>query len=277
MGAVFRGKGKGMTFHTQGLPMSFPRQLSTYWIRPLCDPQAVVCTVQFPIPSIFKAGQIQLSPWIMHSTSVAGHLNNWTDLFSRWAGVKEGISTAWCERLGSKQCGDGAGAVGGHHVQLICHGSSPNSPWSSKASPPPLMAWPISEPFGSASNPPGLSAYFSFSLTDSGPELLYIPIIFLYLILLIPPVYTLISDLPPWLSFTYLTFGLHPWQLYSHMGTPQLDLWGLPLCQCVTSVWLAPVLEYLCIWVALSVLPSHRLSCNYQLGHTDMQGDWSWK
>jgi len=71
-----------------------------------------------------------------------------------------------------------------------CHGSSPDSPCPSEASPLPPTAWPISKPFGSASDPPGSSAYFLFSLTDSR----MFPILFLYLILLIPPVYILISN-----------------------------------------------------------------------------------
>ena len=79
-----------------------------------------------------------------------------------------------------------------------CHGSFPDSPWPSKASPPPPTAWPVSKPFRSASDPPGSSAYFSFSLTDSHMTL-YVPNTFLYLILSIPPVYTLISNLLPWL------------------------------------------------------------------------------
>ena len=41
------------------------------------------------------------------------------------------------------------------------------------------------------------------------------------------------------------------------VGTPQLDLRGLPLCQCVTSVQLAPVLENLCIRVASSQCHPH--------------------
>ena len=50
---------------------------------------------------------------------------------------------------------------------MVCPSLSPNSPCPSEASPPPLTAQPISECFGSASDPSGSSAYFSFSLTDS--------------------------------------------------------------------------------------------------------------
>ena len=58
-----------------------------------------------------------------------------------------------------------------HHIGMLHlwrggHGSSPNSPHPSKASPPPL-AQSISEHFRLASDPPGLSAYFSSSLMDS--------------------------------------------------------------------------------------------------------------
>ena len=49
MGAVLGGKGKGMAFHTRGLPMSFPKELAalhkfidenlaTGFIRPSCSP-----------------------------------------------------------------------------------------------------------------------------------------------------------------------------------------------------------------------------------------------
>ena len=86
-------------------------------------------------------------------------------------------------------------------------------------------------------------------------------------------------------SFMFPTFTLHPWQLYSCWQC-ELSLisedyhcvryipcylfpmymlynWGLPLCQCVTSVQLTPVLEYLCIWVASSQCHPHRI------------GDWN--
>ena len=52
------------------------------------------------------------------------------------------------------------------------------------------MSQPISEPFGTTTNPLGLSVYFLFSFMDSH----MLPVLFLYLILSIPPVYILISD-----------------------------------------------------------------------------------
>ena len=45
-----------------------------------------------------------------------------------------------------------------------CHGLSPNTPCPSEALPQPPMAWPVPEPFGSASDPPGSLAYFSLTL-----------------------------------------------------------------------------------------------------------------
>ena len=48
-----------------------------------------------------------------------------------------------------------------------CHGLSPGPPCPSEPSLPPLMAQPISDAFGSTSDPTGLSVCFSFSLTDS--------------------------------------------------------------------------------------------------------------
>ena len=80
---------------------------------------------------------------------------------------------------------EGPGHVGGHvgHIKWgrahpgggggagkamgCCHGSSPSPPCTSEALPLPLMAQPISDAFGSTSDPTGLSVYFSFSLTDS--------------------------------------------------------------------------------------------------------------
>ena len=63
----------------------------------------------------------------------------------------------------------------------------------------------------------------------------------------------------PWLliltSVTYSQFrtpSLTSYIVADMMGTPQFDLWGLPLCQYVTSVRLAFVLEYLYIQVASS-------------------------
>ena len=48
-----------------------------------------------------------------------------------------------------------------------CHGLSPDPPYPSEASLPPPMVRPISDAFRSTSDPTGLSAYFSLSLTDS--------------------------------------------------------------------------------------------------------------
>ena len=62
----------------------------------------------------------------------------------------------------------------------VCHGLSPDSPWSSEALPPPPTAQLISEPFGLAFDPPGSSAYFSFPLTDSCMTLIcshYLPLL----------------------------------------------------------------------------------------------------
>ena len=54
-----------------------------------------------------------------------------------------------------------------HDTGCDCHGSSPGPPCPSKASPPSLMAQPIYDTFRLASDPTGLSVYFSFSLMDS--------------------------------------------------------------------------------------------------------------
>ena len=54
----------------------------------------------------------------------------------------------------------------------------------------PQWSWPISKPFGTTSDPLGPLVYFLFSFMDS----CVLPVLFLYLILLIPPVYILISD-----------------------------------------------------------------------------------
>ena len=84
----------------------------------------------------------------------------------------------------------------------------------------------------------------------------------------------------PDFGLMYLTFGLCLWQLYScwHGGNssawslrittvsgmfPVTSFpciyysWGLPLCQCVTSIRLAPVLENLYMWVASSQCRPH--------------------
>ena len=134
------------------------------------------------------------------------------------------------------------------------------------------MAWPVSKLFGSASgpsDPPGSLAYFSFSLMDSHMFLLSF--------------FTWYSQFPlstfqslafnPDFGFVFLTFGLCPWQLYScwHSGNSQFGLWGLPLCQCVTSVQLAPVLEYLHIWVPLSQCCPHTLHFAPHASHLGLQ------
>ena len=169
-------------------------------------------------------------------------------------------------------------------VHSPCHGSSPDSPCPSKASPPPPMAWPISEPFRSASNPSGFSTYVSFSLIDS-----CIFLLFLYLSYLILS----ISELPclhfnlwplilPSASCSQLSDSIPDSYIVADtVGTPQLDLWGLPLCQVCSllSVFHVYVMElrtttvsvchiclaYPCLRVSLhtsgfvSVLPSWKI------------------
>ena len=61
------------------------------------------------------------------------------------------------------------------------------------------------KPFGMTSDPLGLSVYFLFSFTDSH----MLPVLFLYLILSIPPVYTLISDPQSW-HWLWICHGSSP-------------------------------------------------------------------
>ena len=61
-------------------------------------------------------------------------------------------------------------------------------------------------------------------------RLLYVPILFLYLILSVPLVYISVSDLWPWYQLCIPNF-LTSYIVADTVGTPQLDLWGLPLCQ----------------------------------------------
>ena len=145
----------------------------------------------------------------------------------------------------------------------LCHGSFPDSLCPSKASPSTFDSSTHFQTFWIGLWPTGvISLLLTLShLTDSHMFLVYFYCL------------TLLDTLnPPCLHFELqplsLTSALHTWLLDSisgscivadTVGTPQLDLWGLPLCQCqcVTSVQLTPVLETLCIvvyeWPHLSV------------------------
>ena len=88
-----------------------------------------------------------------------------------------------------------------------CHGSSPGSPCLSKALPQSLTSQPVSEPFRMTSDPVGWLVYFLFSFTNCH----MFPFLFLYLMLLISPVYISVSDLQSWLQLCIPNFKLCPW------------------------------------------------------------------
>ena len=94
---------------------------------------------------------------------------------------------------------------------LVCHDSSPCPPCPSKASPPPPMAWPISDAFRSTSDLTALSVCFSFSLMDSHMFLLSFFSWYSQFSLFTFWPLTFVPDF----GLVYPTFGLHLWQLYT--------------------------------------------------------------
>ena len=174
-----------------------------------------------------QKSQIWASSLIMNSKSwhpcPARNKNfAWRIAFWSWeqpgneGGAWDALGRARGHELGLGMCGRGQ----------QCHGLSPNSPWSSEASPPPPTAQPISQPFRLASNPPGLSTYFSFPHTDSHMTLVCSHYLSLLDTLDSPCLhFDLQHSALTWLHD--LTFRLCPWQLYSHWHSGNSSAWSL--------------------------------------------------
>ena len=87
-----------------------------------------------------------------------------------------------------------------------------------------MMAWPVSEPFGSAFDPPGLPAYFLFSFVNSH----MFPFLFLFLLDALNPPYLHFdlqaSILTSVMYPQFRTLSLTSYIVADTVGTPQLDL-----------------------------------------------------
>ena len=123
---------------------------------------------------------------------------------------------------------------------LLPFNSSLSPPCPSKALPPPLTAWLISDTLRSTSNPTGSFVYFSFLLMDSHMLLLsFFTWYFRFsLFTFRPPTFV------PDFGLMYLTFRLRLWQLYSCWQGGNSSAWSLRI---TTVSGMFPVASFSCI------------------------------